>query len=135
MPQIPIFDVTSVNRLSSCDKRLWDLFNKVVETYDCFIICGARGQKEQDEAYPIFSKLKYPDSPHNKVPSLAVDACPKIAGKPMMNDREALVLLAGYVLATAGWMGIKIRWGGDWNRNRLTTDEKFSDLYHFELEV
>jgi peptidoglycan L-alanyl-D-glutamate endopeptidase CwlK len=33
----------------------------------------------------------------------------------------------------ANTLGIKIRWGGDWNGDLQFRDEKFKDLPHFEL--
>jgi len=30
-------------------------------------------------------------------------------------------------------MGLKIRWGGDWDMDTQTKDNKFDDLVHFEL--
>jgi len=31
-------------------------------------------------------------------------------------------------------MGMKIRWGGDWDMDTQTKDNKFDDLVHFELK-
>jgi hypothetical protein len=35
----------------------------------------------------------------------------------------------------ASSMGIKIRWGGDWNGDWKVKDNHFDDLPHFELIV
>jgi len=40
---------------------------------------------------------------------------------------------AGYTKKTAELLGIKIRWGGDWNSNNIFSDQAFDDLDHFEL--
>jgi peptidoglycan L-alanyl-D-glutamate endopeptidase CwlK len=37
------------------------------------------------------------------------------------------------MLQTAKLKGILLRWGGDWNMDGRTTDNKFDDLGHFEL--
>jgi len=31
-------------------------------------------------------------------------------------------------------MGFKIRWGGDWDMDTHTKDNKFDDLVHFEMK-
>jgi hypothetical protein len=31
-------------------------------------------------------------------------------------------------------MGIKIRWGGDWDMDTETKDNNFDDLVHFEIK-
>ena len=49
------------------------------------------------------------------------------------NDKIRFYHFAGYVLGVAKTLGIKIRWGGDWNSNLNFKDEKFMDLPHFEL--
>lgn len=50
------------------------------------------------------------------------------------NNTEQFVLFAGYVLGLADSMGIKLIWGGDWNRDFNTLDTGFRDLDHFELD-
>lgn len=129
------FNQNSLSRLSTCDVRLQKLFMTVILAYDCSILCGHRGEAEQNEAWQNgFSKLKWPNSKHNSMPSLAVDAAPYIGGRPILNDRELLTLFAGYVLGTAERLEIPIRWGGDWNGNWIVADEIFQDLYHYELK-
>ena len=39
-----------------------------------------------------------------------------------------------YVLGIASQMGLNIRWGGDWNQDTKTKDNKFDDLVHFEIK-
>ena len=40
----------------------------------------------------------------------------------------------GYVLATAEKLGLKVRWGGDWDGDRETKDQTVNDLVHFEVQ-
>jgi peptidoglycan L-alanyl-D-glutamate endopeptidase CwlK len=48
-----------------------------IKKTDFSVICGFRGEKEQNEAYASGnSKLKWPQSKHNKTPSEAVDIVP-----------------------------------------------------------
>jgi hypothetical protein len=128
---MPSFSERSTERLRTCDPDLFDLFQRVVETFDVTIICGHRGEEDQDRAVAKgASKLAWPRSKHNKTPSLAVDVAPW----PLdWNARDRFILLGGFVLGIAEEMGIDIRWGGDWNDNRFMRDERLQDLVHFEL--
>lgn len=125
------FSAKSLERLSTCHPELQRLFGKVVETYDCTVVCGHRGKDEQDEAVRTgASKTPWPTSKHNASPSLAVDVVPYPID---WNDSTRFYHFGGFVLATAQSLGIKIRWGGDWNGDLKFRDEKFKDLPHFEL--
>ena len=76
------------------------------------------------------SKVQFPNSKHNSLPSLAVDAAPYPID---WNDKKRFALFAGFVLGIAATKGIRLRWGGDWNMNYITLDNRFDDLPHFEL--
>ena len=132
---MPSFSNLSEQRLSTCDPRLQAIFREVIKEYDCSILCGHRGQDEQDEAFSTGrSTKKWPDSKHNSQPSIAVDAAPYFIGiKIDWKDTAAFARFAGYVERVAHEQGVKIRWGGDWNQNRRTADETFIDMPHFEL--
>ena len=49
------------------------------------------------------------------------------------NDRERFTYFAGYVMGIAAKMGIKLRWGGDWDRDHNLKENSFDDLPHFEI--
>ena len=122
---MPQFSELSKQRLATCDQRLQDLFNKVIETIDCAIICGTRNQEDQDKAFHDgFSKLQWPNGKHNHSPSLAVDVmrCPID-----WDDQAGQNAFAFYVKEVAFTMGIKIVCGSDWVH--------FPDRDHFELAV
>jgi hypothetical protein len=117
------FSDKSIERLNTCHPDLIKLFNEVIKGMDCSIICGYRGEKEQNLAYESgYSQLKYPDSKHNKQPSLAVDVLPY---PTLYSDSRAIYHLAGYIKGIAEGLGIKIQWGGDW--------KTFIDAPHWEL--
>lgn len=49
-------------------------------------------------------------------------------------DKPALCLVAGYILAAAAHLGIKVRWGADWDQDGSILEAgTFQDLPHFEL--
>lgn len=49
------------------------------------------------------------------------------------NDKKRFEQMATVILNTAKKMGVHVRWGGDWNENGRSDDEKFYDGPHFEL--
>ncbi|MBL7544304.1 MAG: M15 family metallopeptidase [Bdellovibrionaceae bacterium] len=125
------FSKISEERLKTCHSDLQRLFNEVVKHYDCTVICGHRGKDEQDEAVRTGnSKLKWPDSKHNQLLSLAIDVVPYPVD---WADKARFMHFAGFVLGIAKSMGIKIRWGGDWSQDLNFKNDKFVDYPHFEL--
>jgi len=41
--------------------------------------------------------------------------------------------MAGRICQEADRLGVPIRWGGDWDRDDRTSDNKFNDYVHFEV--
>ena len=129
---MPKFGSTSKRRLSTCEKDLQLLFKEVVKGFDCTIVCGYRGEKDQNEAYERGnSKVKYPHGRHNANPSRAVDVAPYPID---WSDRDRFHYFAGYVKGIASQMGIDVIWGGDWDNDTDLKDNGFDDLVHFELK-
>jgi peptidoglycan L-alanyl-D-glutamate endopeptidase CwlK len=128
---MPRFSKKSRGKLETCDEDLQEIFDIVVKHFDCTILEGFRGKSKQNEAYKKGnSKLKFPKGKHNKVPSIAVDAIPYPID---WEDRERMSYFAGFVLGIARMKGIVLRWGGDWDMDFKTKDNKFDDLVHFEI--
>lgn len=128
---MPTFGKTSLTNLEQAHPDLQRLFKEVVKNYDCSVICGHRTKADQDKAYKEGkSKLKFPLSKHNSLPSKAVDVVPFPID---WRDTNRFYHFAGYVLSTAHQLGITIRWGGDWDKDYNFNEEKFKDLPHFEL--
>lgn len=128
------FGPRSIQRLRECDPDLQRLMLEAVKVLDCSVTCGYRDQATQDALFfhrpRRKTNLRFPDSKHNVIPSRAID----IAPWPIdWDDRERFTLLAGIVLGIAHTMGIKVRWGGDWDRDTEVDDNEFDDLPHFEL--
>lgn len=128
---MPEFSAKSLNELASCHPNLQKLFDEVIKRYDCTIIQGHRSPEEQAELFRQGkSKLKAGASKHNNMPSLAVDVAPCPID---WNDKIKFYHFAGFVLGVASQMGIKLRWGGDWNSDNNLNNQTFFDLPHFEL--
>lgn len=129
---MPAFSQTSKVRLATCHPRLQELFNEVVKHFDCTILEGHRGEEAQNKAFAEGkSKLSWPNGKHNAFPSLAVDVLP-FPGD--WSDRERIIYFAGHVMGIAKMLGIKIRYGGDWNNDTELKDNTFDDLVHFQIE-
>jgi peptidoglycan L-alanyl-D-glutamate endopeptidase CwlK len=128
---MPSFGAASRKTLDTCHQDLQDLCEQVIQNYDFSVLEGFRSNVRQDELFRQGkSKLRAGQSKHNNNPSLAVD----IAPYPIdWDNRERFYLLAGMMFEAAAQMGIKLRWGGDWDRDWIHTDQKFHDLPHFEL--
>jgi len=128
---MPSFSPASQSKLQTCHPDLQRLFGEVIKYIDCTIIEGHRGEMAQNAAYVSGnSKVKWPNSKHNSFPSKAVDAAPYPID---WNDKIRFHYFAGVVLGIANQMGIKVRWGGDFDRDHNLADDPWDDLPHFEL--
>ena len=128
---MPRYSNKSKERLASCDERLQDVFNEVINYVDCSILEGHRSKERQNKLYDENrTKVKYPNGRHNSSPSKAVDVTPYPVD---WEDRERQTLFAGFVLGLARNMGIRLRWGGDWDMDFQVMDYRFDDFPHFEV--
>lgn len=141
---MPKFSNKSKKILAQCHPDLQIILNKAIEFIDFSVLESTIRTEEQQKEYVEQGKSKTMNSKHlkkflpeyNEEYSLAVD----IAPYPIdWNDKERFCLLAGFILGIAkiykeeGIIRSNIRWGGDWNINNQTKDEKFSDMPHFEI--
>ena len=127
------FGKRSQANLNQCTPVLKELMTRSLMTSnsDFSVICGHRGEEEQNEAYRKgHSKLKFPQSKHNKFPSEAVDVVPY----PLdWTDTASFEELSEHIKhiwsmmeaekATGDW---ELQWGGDW--------KSFKDMPHYELK-
>jgi peptidoglycan L-alanyl-D-glutamate endopeptidase CwlK len=119
---------TSLKKLSTCHDNIQKLAKAVNEVFPIQCICGYRNEIDQQKAYEMkASKLKYPDSKHNKKPSLAGDFVPDPDKNPATiewGDIKSFELMCLTFEQKADELGIKIRLGRDF---------KFKDYPHIEL--
>jgi len=135
------FSKTSKDRLDTCVPELQDLFNTVIKYYDCTILQGHRSKIDQQYAYSTKrSKVQWPNSKHNSYLSEAVDVSPypiNWGNTGTKKERQKAIArfyhFAGYVKCTAVQLGIKVRWGGDWDGDGDFSDQSFDDLPHWEI--
>lgn len=131
---MPVFSKTSRERLETCDPRLIQVMERAIQRIDFSVSCGHRGRAEQDAAVRNgYSKTPWPKSSHNSTPSRAVDILPSPFKNEYWKQRQVWANQARIVLDCATDLGVKIRWGGDWNQDGEWLSERFFDGPHFEL--
>ena len=130
----------SHRKLQECHRDIYVVIMELLKTFNIIVLTGFRNQKEQDEKYFTGkSKVRFPHSKHNKVPSMAVDIAPYPIDwgeheKPSDNIKALgrFYYMAGKMNEIARNKGITLRWGGDWDGDNDFMDQTFDDLGHFE---
>lgn len=128
---MPTFSKLSEQRLATCDPRLQRILREAIKSVDFTVLCGYRTEEEQEDAFRSGrSTVHFPNSKHNTIPSSAVDIAPYPVD---WKDTARFARLAGYIERIAHEQGVRIRWGGDWDQDWQTSDERFVDMPHIEL--
>mgnify|MGYP003152195076 FL=1 len=124
---MPRFGSRSRRRLKGVDAKLVNVLNETIKLMDITVIEGVRSKKRQAELLKKgATKVKYSKHMEGK----AVDVAPY----PIQwKDRERFHYMGGIVRGVASQMGIKVRWGGDWDSDGEIKDNNFDDLVHIEL--
>lgn len=132
---MPKFGEESLAALATAHPRLQEVANEVIKYFDFKVLEGHRGEAAQNDAYARgVTQVRWPNGKHNKKPSLAIDVAPwPIDWSNKEAAHQRFVLLAGFFLGIGAMLGYKLRWGGDWDGDRDTRDERFRDLPHIEL--
>ncbi len=137
---MPHFSERSMKAYKTLDPRLQRIFDAVIKRVDFVILEGHRDEKAQNIAFEQGkSQKRWPNGKHNAYPSKAADIGPYIPGVVInWNDLVAFGRLMGYIQATADSMGIKLRfgldWDGDWRTaGREDPNEKLLDAPHVEI--
>lgn len=112
----------SMQRLSTVHEDLQAIAHELIKHMDVSVLCGHRGEREQEAAFVAGnSKLQWPRSKHNKLPSLAIDLAPYPID---WDDIARFNEMCDLVEAIAKDKGIKVRMGRDFS---------FRDYPHVEL--
>jgi peptidoglycan L-alanyl-D-glutamate endopeptidase CwlK len=121
----------SVAKRARLHPRLQLVVDKAILEVDFKIICSTRGRAEQTRVFNGgLSKARFGESPHNFLPSVAMDLFPAPYN---WNDLAAFETLAKVVLRVAAENGLRLRWGGDWKMDGKQTTTDAWDKPHFEL--
>lgn len=127
----------SIDRLKGVDENLTKLVVLAISRspvdFGIAYLGGFRTAEEQAELYKegvtkCDGKIRISEHQRGR----AVDLIPMSIGKAVQT-KEMACIVAGTMFACASELGIKIRWGLDWNMNGDIRDNKFNDQAHFEL--
>ncbi len=119
------FSNRSLKQIETLHKDLQDICEVAVTLLPFSVIEGHRGKCEQERMNKEgISKVEYPNSKHNSLPSKAMDLVVCI-GLPYPSN-DAWEYLANIIKFVGKTMSVNIVWGGDWKEN--------PDRYHFELQ-
>ena len=128
------FGPTSKLRMEGCHPDIQKILNEAIQIIDFSVLEGHRDEKRQNRFFRSgASKLKWPHSKHNKLPSMAVDVAPYPIIWEGHVARARFYYLQGIIKGIAETLEISIRFGGDWDGDGDITDQSFNDLPHFEL--
>lgn len=139
------FSKKSLEVLETCHPDLQRLAHQAIKLIDFAVVQGHRPVEEQQRLYasgrtapgPILTKVDGVRvvGKHNHEPALAMDLCPWKPGVGLdWNDRESFSVMGGVFLALGAAMGIKLRWGGNWDNDEYFREKGDSwDLPHIEL--
>lgn len=124
-----LFDPASAKRLAQAHPSIQKIMNAAREKVAFTIMDSQRGRDAQEYAFKKgHSKAHFGQSAHNWSPAIAVD----IAPSPLnWKNTKSFITLSKVIMPIAAEMGIKLRWGGDWNGDGSTSDGW--DFPHYEL--
>ena len=127
---MPKFSLASKQRLATCHEDIRKVCEQLIKTYDFSITCAHRGRVDQEDAYKKgTSKVHFPNSAHNKVPSHAVDLVPypvdwNNIGR--FKELAAAFFAVANLLKERGEITHEFEWGGNWRT--------LKDYPHFEIK-
>ncbi len=129
------FGYSSLKQRDTLHPDLRMVLDEAIKYYNFTIVCGYRNKIDQNKAFQDkTSKLQYPNSKHNKIPSLAADLTPyPFDPKNDWKDLARFARMMGHIEAAAKRLGISIRLGMDFDQDGSTIDESFKDFPHVEL--
>ncbi len=130
----PVFSRHSLAQLRTCEDDLVMLCEETIRVgMDFRVIWGHRPKEVQNAAFNRgFSKKRWPNSLHNRYPSLAIDVAPWPIDWEDLVRFHALVAL---FRATAFFLELPIRVGLDWDGDFDFQDQSFVDYGHIELAL
>ena len=124
---MPRYGKRSRERLKGVDARLVNVLNELIKIMDVTIIEGVRSAERQAELLEKgATKVKYSRHMEGK----AVDLAPYPID---WNNRDGFYYMGGMIRGIAQQMGLKVRFGGDWDSDGDTKDNSFDDLVHVEI--
>ena len=125
------FSNRSLNRMNEVHPNLRKVAERAIEltTIDFGITEGKRAVERQFELVADRKSKTY-NSRH--MHGMAIDIVAYVNGKVTWEHKYYHTISKAFFQA-AEELNIRIRWGGDWDMDGKSTDERFLDLVHFEL--
>ena len=115
---MPTLSKKSLAHLATCHPDLQTVCNELIKQFDFSVLEGFRAQDAQNAAYHAgTSRARWPNSAHNKIPSLAVDLAPyPVDWKNVERFREMIIRFdaLAHVLRTMGKIKSNFVYGGYW---------------------
>lgn len=143
---MPKFGKSSRDKLSTCHPDIQAILNALIEIYDFTVVEGERSLETQQEYFRAGKSTKdgvINKSKHQSSPSMAVDIMPvapdtnAFSGKTLDNARfyfmMGMVQVIAIQLLEQGIISHNVRFGLDWDGDKIYSDQTFHDLPHFEL--
>ena len=125
------FGKRSKKRLEGVDHRVIQVLDELIKVMDVTILEGVRSTEKQQEYFKNGkSKIDGIKKKGQHQLGKAVDLAPYPVD---WKDRERFHYMGGMLRGIAHEMGVKIRWGGDWDSDGEIKDNSFDDLVHVEL--
>lgn len=129
---MPVFGQRSTANLAEAHPDLQKVFNEVIKHWDCQVVDGARTIEEQKKnmARGVSKTMHSKHLPQADGTAHAVDVVPYPID---WKDLNRMYAFGGFVLAIAQTLGVRLRWGADWDSDKDFKDHTFIDLPHFEI--
>lgn len=136
------YGTRSVGKLDTCHPSLRNVALLGLQRcpYDITIIHGWRNRALQNALVESgASRTRYPNSKHNFIGpkgeplSLAFDFGPWVRSGVPWKETHIFAAVTGCFMAAANEVGIRLRWGGDWDGDGLSSDQTLLDWGHVEL--
>jgi peptidoglycan LD-endopeptidase CwlK len=127
---MPELSARSEKNLRTCHPDLQRVIRQVARDEAIEVLWGHRDKAAQDVAFKSgVSKTPWPHSKHNPLPSEAVDVVPLPID---WGNIAAFVRLSAKIKAVAAELGVRLRWGADWDSDGKTERGEW-DYPHWEL--
>lgn len=119
------FSKRSLDRLKGVHPDLVKVTHRALELspYDFTITEGLRSLEQSAKNIANGTSFLKDPSKSKHVQGRAVDFAPLKDGKIDWNDIDAFQAVADAFFKAADELGVKIKWGGDWNQNGSYKDE------------
>ena len=128
---MPQFSRASRQQLATCHPDIRRVCEELIKTVDFAVTCGHRNRQDQNRALAEGkSRLRWPLSAHNKLPSEAVDLVPYPVDWQDIGRFKELAcafMAVANLLYELGIIHSRFVWGGTW--------ETFKDYPHYEVRA